>query len=116
MLIVGGLVCMSVLLLQLLVARLFPGCFFCLLPRCRLVAPCVQASDEPLARPSTEDVHAWGLPGGRAVQLGILIRWVKKRLATHEREKARFVGDMVGHLLSSPPVHLPGICCCGPWR
>ena len=37
-------------------------------------------------RPLTEDVEKWGLTGERAAQLGAMVRWVRTRLATHERE------------------------------
>lgn len=36
-------------------------------------------------RPRTEDVEEWGLTGERAAQFGMVVRWVRTRLATHER-------------------------------
>ncbi|CAM9755576.1 unnamed protein product, partial [Scytosiphon promiscuus] len=46
--------------------------------------------------PSTEDVLAWGLKGERASQLGIFVRWITTRIATHLRENealSRLDGD-----------------------
>lgn len=36
-------------------------------------------------RPCTKDVEKWGLTGERAAQFGMVVRWVRTRLATHER-------------------------------
>ena len=36
-------------------------------------------------RPRTEDVEKWGLTGQRAAQFGMVVRWIKTSLTTHER-------------------------------
>lgn len=74
------------LLLSSMMALLLLLLVYCAAAAAVRVRRCTIQAGGMVSGPSTEDVLAWGLKGDRATQLGILVRWITTRTATHQRE------------------------------